>query len=232
MGIQRIGDELPDWLTLPSEREEGSKGLRPVRLRELLPGGFDAYLRLFHPFRPWMSEPDDPDESKLRTWRSLAEEAGVEFTPQLTWGSLEPALPLGPNGRGRPFAVDEGTLHPVVRRHLFPILGAHTDSATCNCYFGLSAIIGGDGRAVLLQASLDALDDVCALARAEGWSSESPEYLWPEDRSWVLCTDYDLDSSYLAAGRELAAAVSAERRLESASVSPDTRVDRRADEPL
>jgi len=214
---------------LPGGEDPGPDGLRAVRVGELLPDGFEAYVRLFHPFRPWDSASDEMDEARLRTWRSVADEANAEFGPQLTWGSLAPALPLDPEGRSRPLAVDEGTLHPVVRRSLLPILTSHTSAATCHFYFGLSAIVGAEGGPVLLEAPIDSLESVCELARTEGWASESPEYIWPDGRNWVLCSDYDLSSTYLACGADLANAIEAEPRLETIAVSLDTRVDNRAD---
>ena len=60
---------------------------------------------------------------------------------------------------------------------------------------------------------------------------ESPEAVWPEDRSWVFFTDYDLVSTYIAGNRTLGSALAADDRLETCEVSRDTRIDDNADNP-
>jgi len=55
--------------------------------------------------------------------------------------------------------------------------------------------------------------------------------VWPEDRSWVLCTDYDLVATYIACNRALARALTDDGLLEIAEVSRRSRVDDHADDP-
>lgn len=61
------------------------------------------------------------------TWRSLAREVGVEFSPTLTWRQLEPALQLSEDGSTRPWAVWEGELEPAAADALFATLGRAAD---------------------------------------------------------------------------------------------------------
>jgi hypothetical protein len=49
-----------------------------------------------------------------------------------------------------------------------------------------------------------------------------PELVWPEDRSWVVCTDFDLLSTYIACNRTLAKALTDDSHLEVAEVSRRT----------
>jgi len=66
---------------------------------ELLPPGYDCYLRVFHPFVPWDAEPSTQSSVKQRmSWEALAVEAGVPFGPTLTWRQLEIVLPLSADG--------------------------------------------------------------------------------------------------------------------------------------
>jgi hypothetical protein len=57
-----------------------------------------------------------------------------------------------------------------------------------------------------------------------------PEYVWPVDRSWVVNTDYDLASTYLACSQATATALDEDPVLEILPVSLDTRVDDGADQ--
>jgi hypothetical protein len=60
-------------------------------------------------------------------------------------------------------------------------------------------------------------------------SAPGPEFVWPADRSWILNTDYDLDSTYVACDEDLAEAILADPTLEALPVSRDTWVDDGAD---
>lgn len=59
---------------------------------------------------------------------------------------------------------------------------------------------------------------------------ESPEYMWPDDRIWVVCTNYDLTSTYIACSRELADVLNSSPGLETLEVSRRSRIDERSDE--
>jgi len=56
-----------------------------------------------------------------------------------------------------------------------------------------------------------------------------PEYAWPKGRAWVLNSDYDLSSSYVACDGALAGALQEDKRLELLPVTLDTRIDDGAD---
>jgi hypothetical protein len=56
-----------------------------------------------------------------------------------------------------------------------------------------------------------------------------PEYMWPEDRSWIVHMDYDLDFALLAGASPLATSVLESGELEALPVSKQTRIDNRAD---
>lgn len=57
---------------------------------QLLPAGYECYLRLFHPFVPWGHEDDLRPAETRTTWRKLAADAGVAFTATKTWRTLAP----------------------------------------------------------------------------------------------------------------------------------------------
>ncbi len=226
--IQEVGREKPDWLA--ALEHDPADGPRVHRVGELLPPGYAVYLRLFHPFLPWGVDPYSADESQRRTWKSLAVEAGATFGSELMWRSLEPVIPIIEGG-GRRYQVAEGDLDPSTRRRLFSVLSAHTRSQPLYFFYGLSTLITGHGP-ILFRADIDSVEQVVALARSERFSTvESPEAVWPEDRSWVFFTDYDLVSTYIACNRTLGSALAADDRLETCEVSRDTRIDDNADNP-
>jgi hypothetical protein len=60
-------------------------------------------------------------------------------------------------------------------------------------------------------------------------SLQSPEYLWPEDRSWCINSDYDLHFTLVAGSTQLMKEITRNEELEILVVFPDTRVDYCAD---
>jgi hypothetical protein len=66
-----------------------------------------------------------------------------------------------------------------------------------------------------------------------GWrgsvSGPTPQLLWPADRSWVLATEIDFDSTLIAGGRALIDALLADGRLEIAEVDEETSLQNDAD---
>ena len=58
-----------------------------------------------------------------------------------------------------------------------------------------------------------------------------PEYWWPADHSWCVCSDYDLAFTIVAGSKELVSAVLNDATLEAIEVSSQTRVDSNAPMP-
>jgi hypothetical protein len=214
------------WLTRPDPRHP--PGVHYVSC--LLPAGYDTYLRIFNRFEPWdWQEAGLPSEPTPKKWRELAAEAGVVYHPEIMWASLRPIL--GGKDGPRAFQVDEGDLDDKTRDRLFAQLAASTDELAY-FYVGLAAWVGDDDS-ILFRAPVSAIDDIRHQAEVElggrGGGGVSPEYVWPEGRAWVLQTDFDLNSSYLACPRDLAASIAADADIESLPVIPRTRVDGGAD---
>ena len=197
----------------------------------LLPPGFERYLRVFHPFVPWDADPDAVSVDERRSWEEIASEAGVRFGPTLTWRQLEEVLPLSPDGQSRPWAVWEGTLDRATSAAL---LGSLNDPPSTSYFFafGLAAIVAVDEHRPLMYkaSSLDAWGDVVERVRKMGVRAATPEYVWPIDQSWIVCTDYDLTSTYMAASHHVAERVMQHPVIEAVDVHLNTRVDDAADE--
>lgn len=59
---------------------------------------------------------------------------------------------------------------------------------------------------------------------------QSPSIFWPNDRSWCVATEIDLDSTYVGGSRQLVDALLADPRFEAWPVQLDDRIDSGADD--
>ena len=59
----------------------------------------------------------------------------------------------------------------------------------------------------------------------------TPEYWWPVDHSWCVCSDYDLMFTIVAGSKELISGVLNNATLEAIQVTPQTRIDSYAPMP-
>lgn len=58
---------------------------------------------------------------------------------------------------------------------------------------------------------------------------QAPNLIWPEDRAWFLCTEYDFDSTLVGGSRELIEAILASAELEAWEVDGDVSLQADAD---
>jgi hypothetical protein len=187
---------------------------------ERLPSGFDAYVRVFHPF-------EGPDGSGTRrTWRALADQAGVTYHAELRWADLEPALPW--EGERRTFEVDEGYLEPHARARLYAHLQVDMQrrrraQATWFYYHDEALIWLGD--LVLVEATLEESEEVEAWAGTNLNAFVSPTYVWPDDGSWMVHSDTDATSTFVGASRALADDLLGDAELEVLEVDRTTYLD-------
>lgn len=217
-------DEVLAWL-LP--RLSTPYRDRVHHVDELLPEGYDRYLRLFHPFVPWASTPAEavPKDSR-RSWQSLAHEAGVTFHNELSWRSLEPVVPVLTDG-GRRYATYEGQLERATANRLLTALAeASPRQPTFFVYSHPGCLIATPNHEPLaFRGRADELDAV----HEEAGQVLGPTYIWPEDRRWLVTTDYDLVSTYVACGSETAEGLMADGELELLPVTRSTRIDNGSD---
>lgn len=207
--FKRVDASSADWLR--SRRIETAY----PQVANILPEGYDSYLRVFHPFEPWGERRVPPP-----TWRQLAQEAGAHYGPELTWEDLEPVLPQ--TGDGRPYAVDEGELDFPRLNSLLQELAVDGDEIFY--YFGLASIVAAQShQAICFRGDIESLQQikeaVDALAQRH---VAGPEYLWNERRTWIVSTDYDLTSTYVACDRPAAQKVLNDRQLEVVEVEMST----------
>jgi hypothetical protein len=197
---------------------------------QLLPAGFPRYLRIFRPFLP--ADPMDPDGTlpgPVRRWASLAHEAGLSFHPEIQWRTLERRGVLGDGRPTRPFWLSDRLDGPGWSA-LCRLLAKATVSERLFAYFGLGLVIAR-GDPALYRIPVASLPSIHGLVEADLGVRQvpGPEYIWPDDRSWLVNKDYDLDSTYIGCGDRLAEAILAESMLEALPVTLRMRVDRLAD---
>lgn len=195
---------------------------------DLLPTGFPRYLRVFHPFLP--ADPADPKRNlagPAMTWRVLADRARVKYHSEMSSSSLNRALG-GAHEEHRPFWLHEGRLHDPSRAALFRQLAVWriTDAYFL---FDLGVVVRGHPP-LLYQASVADFARVQTMANEEigeddDYSAPGPEYVWPLDRAWIVNTDYDLESTYVACDDRLADAILGDPSIEALPVSLESRID-------
>ncbi|WP_406507929.1 hypothetical protein [Streptomyces sp. NBC_00212] len=190
---------------------------------ELVPGGFAAYLRVFHRF-----EASD-GSGRTRLWRDWAEKSGVHFHAELSHFSLpdEERVPGStPRWQAWTGQPDEWTRRAVVRA----LTGSGQDQPVYFAY-DLAALLWGGSKPVIRRSSLSRLEAVRKeVGVGLGGTDEGPEFWWPQDRSWVVTSDHDLLSTYVGCSAEVAERILADGEIEALTVTPETRVDWYADE--
>ncbi len=165
-------------------------------VRAIVPQGFDAYARIFFPFAGDDIVVDGESDQQLITWTEMARRHG-----RVAHALMEPETILaGPAG------ADEnqtcvGSLSGEQFAALLPILTRHTSSA--GSWFLLWDGFGNLNERAFQRAptvSFPLRDFYLLHGPHSGYADfpDEPNYWWPEDRAWCVCTDTDFDWAYLA----------------------------------
>jgi hypothetical protein len=160
-------------------------------------------------------------------WRLVAERTGRVIHPLVQFGSIvTPAA-----GTAMPWEGQQpwiGMLADAQLRALTPLLAAATTTpdACWFCIWDGYGEVGGAASAgvprlalpgreyLVLRGPVAAAAAVDAIAAPNG-NRVGPNLWWPEDRAWVVASEIDLDSTYVAGSRELIDAILAEPALEA-----------------
>ena len=197
----------------------------------VIPQGFAAYARLFHPV--------EIDGSRRERWTAVAAR-----NRRIVHSEMQFHMIAAP--RGQTPSVDYnrgnqprmGTLHVEQRR----ILVDHLRSATTTpdlCWFAIWEGFGGidDGgvrervelpkRNYLLYSSTT--DRALESPMDPFPFDQSPNLWWPEDRAWFVATEIDFDSTFVGGDDRLIAALVTDMRLEALPIALSARADAAAD---
>jgi hypothetical protein len=153
------------------------------------------------------SVPDVPFPSSRIRWRDLAAQYSVSFTPQITDAAFTAVFP----GRSWPrylVGPDEGTLDEEGCRRLCEILAPFTGAQRCFFYYELIATRSVE--ALLYSGRLDEVPSTFGIDAALG----TPSYWWPEDRTWCVCTDWDVTYTVVGGTSDLAREIEGDAILE------------------
>lgn len=214
------------WL---SDRMLPADLTRGVRVGDVVPSGYEAYVRIMHPV---------PTPSGPTTWTAVAERTGRVAHPRMQWQAITYPAP----GHDAPEVLDDGPSQGAfpsdLMSGLLDILSIHT-STIDRAYFAIAAgtkalpetdaaTVEHGGRTYHLFTA-----DLSTAARplvvdAQGQPVDppvSPHVWWPEDHAWVVATDVDFRSTLVAAPRSCADQILADPTFESFEVGLEDRAD-------
>ncbi len=241
-----------DWIsngrvkTVPHSTEADWPG---VPVAAVIPDLFETYAKIFHPIESRydnIDRPLAPEERKIlalpechilrdyvqrmRTepeaptlhWKKIAEALDVPFQRHLSYEWFRSVLEPGCWPRYVSGPV-EGLLEEREATTLISILNAPSPSSNCYFRFAEMAYIGTN-KPLLYSGPLEELQRFLK----ETDRQFTPEYWWPQDRSWCVCSDYDLTFTIVGGSKRLVDRILTNADLESIQVTSDTRVDYRA----
>ena len=217
--------------------EASLAGSKLGEMGALMPAGFAAYARIFHP--AYLGR---PGEQPVR-WSTVASWTGRTVHPQMQIeriaGLSEDILYKDPPWGSLP---QHGSIPQRECRTLVKVLREFT-STPGRCFFCLwegygnidtrlykaSARVRAPGRDYLLfRGPLDAVMSFLDERKVLFWR-DSPNIWWPEDRAWCVATDIDLFDTYVGGSRECIEAVLSNPDLEALPTTIDARVDLHGD---
>ena len=209
-----------------------------AKVRSLLPKGFSAYVRVFHPAYL------DHDRNQPVRWSTVASRTGRTVHPLMQFERIaDLSEEPGDMYRDPPWGLlpASGSIPEKECRTLAGLLRDFT-STPDHCFFCLwegygnidprlykaSSRVKAPGRDYLLfRGPLDAV--MSFLRSTESFWGYSPNIWWPADRAWCVATDIDLFDTYVGGSRECIAAVLDSPNLEALPTTLDARVDIGAD---
>ena len=202
-------------------------------LRSLLPDGFAAYARIFHP--AYLNK----DEERPIRWSTVASWTGRTVHPLMQFERIA-GLSEDPHDmyKDPPWGSlpKHGSIPERECRTLVEVLRCFT-STPDSCYFCLwegfgnidtrlykaSSRVRAPGRDYLLfRGPIDAI--MAFITRDGPFWGHSPSIWWPEDRAWCVARDIDLFDTYVGGSRECIEAVLSNPDLEALPTTIDARL--------
>lgn len=226
---------------------------RGIFVSNLLPPGFEAYVKILHRIDAKYGNIDNPlsdreivllkipactelrsfvqnlrgqgQGSRVR-WRSLARLLNVPFEPEICHEWFRASLKNPECWPRFLWGPADGTLTAEELAEVLSILKPFTGNQDCFFRFSEIEFIGTN----IPIAFCGTLDELLGFL-SDGKYQFTPEYWWPAGHSWCLCTDYDLMFTIVAGPRSLISALSDNPTLEILKVERQTRIDSRAPMP-
>jgi hypothetical protein len=199
----------------------------------LVPAGFAAVARLFHPAVRYVGD-DDVEVP----WTSVAAANGTKVHPLMQWGSVTGSMDYFENDDQAPLwhgAPARGHLPVPVAERLIQVLARHTTTPDV-CWFGVrqgGAVIAdhptlslGDRDFWLVNGSVE----LATVNFAAEPFEQSANLWWPADRAWLVASDIDLVTTYVGGTAACIAEVLAAEGLETAPADARQKVTWDADQ--
>ena len=226
---------------------------------EIVPSGFEAYARVFHPGRRFFG--NSIEQSVTLRWPEVASARGKTIHPEMQIQALIDDLDAHDYERWEPISTGGGAWSPpdqwledTEALALAQVLRAHSAS-TSDAWFMLWDGYGDLGpgiedmpRGVIhpvrsgppvraefvagtwaLRHYLMFRGPLDAFPGWFQWRSEAPNYWWPDDRAWIVATEIDGFSTYVGGSQECIDAVLASPLLEALPSALGNRFDMRGD---
>ncbi len=152
-------------------------------------------------------------------WSEAAQHLEVPYSQEITpeWFSRS----LAPNPQCWPRFIDgpaDGVLDKEESSELASILAKNTTQSACNFRHPEIPFIGTD-QTILFEGSLEEVPEFFADFQF------GPEYWWPHDHQWCVCSDYDLTFTIVGGSSQLITALLRSEVLECIEISSEIRVD-------
>ena len=203
----------------------------------VVPSGFQAYLRVFHPAyrRPQPSEPPTLPVS----WAEIAKthgkvaHAGMQLNA-LTGRELFDNDPPPPDFDGWPV---NGSFPSELAGSLVAALRAHTSTPE-RCWFAIWAGWGDlrDDDLVrrspqfnlpsreyhLLEGPIESFVAGMAPSRKFPYGYRSPSIFWPDDHAWCVACEVDFTTTYIGCSETCRSDILATQELETFPIDPAT----------
>jgi hypothetical protein len=242
-----------DWI------QEGREPSNPRRedgswdgcfVSNLLPHGFENYVKVLHRLEPKFEDIDHPlDREEIKVlqipacdqlvslvsryrssdsrlfWRDVASALGIPYVGGISdeWfrKRLQPGCwPRFVYGPGEGYLEDEEYLE------LASLLSRL--SSDFNCYYKVHEI-----PYIATEVPLHyhgSISEILSIPVPGKW--KAPEYWWSSTHDWCICSDYDMSFTLVAGPSRLADSILRSPAFEAIEVSPETRIDYFAPMPV
>ena len=235
---------IPEGLTPATSAEPARwviEGLvsREHSVRSLVPDGFEAYCRLFHPASTYEVGPDGRVVNEREVaWAEIAKmndrvmhpEAQFEAITGLDRYKSDSTMDHGQPPLWRSPAND-GSLDRDILELLARLLRSHTQTPD-HCHFAYWDGYGGTPRDIkapvfgypwpdtgrdhlLFEGPIES----CVLS-VQPHTFYSVNVWWPEDHAWLVATDIDLDSTYIGGSDACIQAIVEHPEIEALRTEP------------
>ena len=194
---------------------------RGVLVGAIVPTGFDAYCRIFHPAYRYLRE---TGQHQVVRWSEVATSNGKIYHPLMHWHNIM-GRPESPRFHDPEWgtAPSFGELDPSEVGRVAEVLEEHTETPE-RCYFGFwegsyhekkvsEPVEIGEYKYLIFRGGLE-----------EAPAYDSPNLWWPGDHAWFVATDIDSFYTLVGGSTECIADFLAHSDLEALPVRVDDRI--------